>query len=299
MTAVAPELLARGATIAQARRALAEAFRRAGLDSPELDARLLTGHALGLDHARLAAESDRELSDQEIGALAALAARRLKREPVARILGRKEFWGLGLRITEATLVPRPETETLVETALAAIDSEGPRNRALRIADLGTGSGALLLALLHELPNASGIGTDVSREALAAAADNASRLGLAARAEFATGDFGAALEGRFDLVVSNPPYVASGDIGTLDPEVRHDPQCALDGGADGLDGYRTIAAQARRLLKPSGHLVVELGAGQELAVAALFRAAGLAPSPARPDLAGIPRALHARVATMTP
>jgi len=292
MAAVAPELLARGATIAQARRTLAEAFRRAGLDSPELDARLLTGHALGLDHTALTVESDRELSDQEIGTLAALAARRLKREPVARILGRKEFWGLGLRITEATLVPRPETETLVETALAAIDSEGPRNRALRIADLGTGSGALLLALLHELPNATGIGTDVSHEALAAAADNAGRLGLAARAEFATGDFGAALEGRFDLVVSNPPYVASGDIGTLDPEVRHDPRRALDGGTDGLDGYRTIAVQARRLLKASGHLVVELGAGQEPAVAALFQAAGLAPSPARPDLAGIPRALHA-------
>jgi len=299
MAAVAPELLAHGATIAQARRALADAFRRAGLDSPELDARLLTGHALGLDHARLAAESDHKLGDQEIGALAALAARRLRREPVARILGRKEFWGLELRITEATLVPRPETETLVEAALAAIDRDGARSRALRIADLGTGSGALLLALLHELPNATGIGTDVSREALTSAADNAGRLGLAGRAAFAAGDFGAALEGRFDLVVSNPPYVASGELEALEPEVRHDPRRALDGGADGLDCYRTISAQARRLLKAGGHLVVELGIGQEPAVAGLFRAAGLAPLPARPDLAGIPRALHARVATMTP
>ena len=172
--------------------------------------------------------------------------------------------------------------------------DGPRTRALRIADLGTGSGALLLALLSELPNATGIGTDVSREALEAARANAGRLGLAARATFVACDFGAALAGRFDLVVSNPPYVASGDIAALPPEVRHDPRRALDGGADGLDCYRTIAGQAPKLLKPGGHLVVELGIGQEPAVAALFRAAGLATSPARPDLGGIPRALQMRV-----
>ena len=229
----------------------------------------------------------------------ALAARRLDREPVARILGVKEFWGLPLRLNAATLVPRPETETVVEAALAAIDGAGPRDRALRIADLGTGSGALLIALLTELPNATGIGTDVSREALAAARDNADRLGLAARAEFTVCDFGAALTGAFDLVVSNPPYIASADIATLAPEVRRDPRRALDGGADGLDCYRTIAGQVPRLLKPNGDLVVELGIGQEPAVATLFRAAGLTPSPARLDLSGIPRALHARVATMTP
>ncbi len=170
---------------------------------------------------------------------------------------------------------------------------------MRIADLGTGSGALLLALLTELPNAAGVGTDVSPEALAAARDNADRLGLASRAQFVVCDFGAALAGAFDLVVTNPPYIASGDIAALPPEVRHDPRRALDGGADGLDCYRTIAGQARGCSAPDGHLVVELGIGQEPAVAALFRAAGLAPSPARPDLAGIPRALHARVATMTP
>ena len=191
-------------------------------------------------------------------------------------------------------MPRPETETVVEAALAAIDSDGPRTRALRIADLGTGSGALLVALFSELPNAIGIGTDVSREALAAARDNAGRLGLASRAEFAACDFGAALAGSFDLVVSNPPYIASADIAALPPEVRHDPRRALDGGADGLDCYRTIAGQAPGLLKPDGHLVVELGIGQESAVAALFRSAGLVPSPARPDLSGIPRALHVRM-----
>ena len=279
-------------TVAQARRALADAFRQAGLDSPDLDARLLTGHALDLDHVRLAAEPDRKLRDDGVHMLTVLAARRLRREPVARILGMKEFWGLSLKLNEATLVPRPETETVVEAALSAIDQDGPRNRALRIADLGTGSGALLIALLHELPGAIGVGTDISREALVAARDNADRLGLLPRAEFLAGDFGAALSGTFDLVVSNPPYIEGGVIATLAPEVQHDPRRALDGGTDGLDCYRTITGQVPKLLKPGGHLVVELGIGQESAVAALFRATGLVPLPARLDLAGVPRALPA-------
>jgi len=299
MPALAQELFAPSMTVVQARRALTDAFRQAELDSPELDARLLVGHALGLDHTALTINSGRSLGGDAVHVLVALAARRLEREPVARILGVKEFWGLPLRINEATLVPRPETETVVEAALAAIDSTGSRTRALRIADLGTGSGALLIALLTELPNATGIGTDVSRDALAAAGDNASRLGIAARTEFTICDFGAALPGRFDLVISNPPYIASADIDTLSPEVRHDPRSALDGGADGLDCYRTIAGQAPGLLRPDGDLVVELGIGQEPAVAKLFHAVGLIPSPARPDLLGIPRALQARVATMTP
>jgi release factor glutamine methyltransferase len=299
MPVLAQELFGLGMTVAQARRTLTDVFRQAELDSPELDARLLVGHALGLDHTGLTIESGRSLGGNAAHALAALATRRLEREPVARILGVKEFWGLPLRLNDATLVPRPESETVIEAALAVIDSAGPRNRALRIADLGTGSGALLIALLTELPSAVGIGTDVSSKALAAARGNAGRLGIAARTEFAICDFGAALTGSFDLVVSNPPYIASADIDTLSPEVRHDPRPALDGGADGLDCYRTIAGQAPGLLKPNGDLVVELGIGQEPAVATLFRAAGLAPLPARPDLSGIPRALQARVATMTP
>jgi len=145
----------------------------------------------------------------------------------------------------------------------------------------------------------GVGTDISSEALAAAESNAERLGLAPRATFVTGDFGAMLTGRFDLVVSNPPYIASADIAGLAPEVRRDPRRALDGGADGLDAYRSIAGQAANLLKPGGTLVVELGIGQEAAVASLFRAVGLTPAKAQPDLGGIPRALSARVATMTP
>jgi release factor glutamine methyltransferase len=299
MPALAQELFAPNMTVAQVRRALTDAFRQAELDSPELDARLLVGHALGLDHAGLTIDSGRSLGGDTALALAALAARRLEREPIARILGVKEFWGLPLRLNDATLVPRPETETVVEAALAAIDSAGPRTGALRIADLGTGSGALLIALLTELPNAAGIGTDVSCKALAAARDNADRLGVISRAEFTVCDFGAALTGNFDLVVSNPPYIASADIDALSPEVRHDPRRALDGGADGLDCYRAIAGQAPGLLKPNGDLVVELGIGQDPAVATLFRTAGLIPSPARPDLSGLPRALQSRVATMTP
>jgi release factor glutamine methyltransferase len=291
-------ILSRDMTLAQARRTLADAFRQVGLDAPELDARLLVSQATGLDHTALTINGDRLLDDSS-AALEALAARRLSREPVARILGSKEFWGLPFALNRATLVPRPETETVVEAALTAIDAIGPRSRALRIADLGTGSGALLLALLHELPNATGVGTDVSEEALAAARDNAAQLGLDRRAQFVLSDFGAALVGRYDVVVSNPPYIASSDIETLPPEVRHDPRAALDGGPDGLAAYRTIAAQATRWLAQDGILVVELGMGQEPAVAALFRAAGLSPSPAIADLSGIPRALPARVATMTP
>jgi release factor glutamine methyltransferase len=290
--ALRPSPLAAGMTVTEARRALTDAFRRAGLDSPELDARLLIGHALGLDHTGLVIEANRSLGGEEAATLVAITARRIQREPVARIIGSKEFWGLALRISKSTLVPRPETETVVEAALAAIDEGGPRSRALRIADLGTGSGALVVALLTELPNATGIATDISADALVTARDNARRLGLHARTHFVACDFGAGLARSFDLVVSNPPYIMSGDIAGLAPEVRHDPRRALDGGGDGFAAYRAIAGQAAGLLKPEGHLVVELGMGQEASVAALFRAAGLAPRPSHADLAGIPRALHA-------
>jgi release factor glutamine methyltransferase len=280
-------------TVAGARRAWAAEFRRRGIESPELDARLLVGHALGLDHAALAAADARPLGAEEESAIAVLARRRLAGEPVARIRGHKEFWSLPLRVDAATLVPRPETETVVEAALAAIDASGPRARALRIADLGTGSGAIILALLSELPNALGVGTDTSPRALAAARDNARRLALM-RANFVACDVAAALRGPFDIVVSNPPYIASGDIVTLAPEVRDfDPRLALDGGPDGLRLYRVIAATAPALLAPEGALIVELGIGQAEPVAALFAAAGLVSSPPRPDLNGVPRALVAR------
>jgi release factor glutamine methyltransferase len=292
-------VLTAGLTIAQARRSLADAFRQGDLDTPELDARLLTGYVLGLDYTALLSQSERKLDNNQTTKLHKLALRRLDREPVARILGVKEFWGLSLRLNASTLVPRPETETVVEEALAAVDRGGPRSRALRIADLGTGSGALLLALLTELPNAFGIGTDLDRDALVMARGNAARHGLAGRTRFAACDFGAALRGGFALVVSNPPYVTSVEMAALPPEVRHDPPLSLDGGADGLASYRTIARQTRALLAPGGALVVELGYGQEPAVAELFKQCGLQPSRARTDLAGVPRAFRARVATMTP
>jgi release factor glutamine methyltransferase len=253
---------------------------------------LLLEHALGLNHAALVAQSDRALTAQEADALAVLTARRLTREPVARILGRKEFWGLPLALDTDTLIPRPETETVVEAALAALRDR--EQAALRIADLGTGSGALLIALLSELPGAFGVGTDISEAALACARGNAQVLGLGTRAAFVACDYGAALAGEVDLVVANPPYVARGDIATLQSEVRDfDPRRALDGGPDGLDGYRAIAADAQRLLSGAGILVLELGQGQSEAVTALFAAAGLAPETMKNDLSGVVRALVLR------
>ena len=284
----------RGASVAHARRAVAEQFRAAGLESPELDARILVGHALGLDHSRLVAAASQQISDLTASQIERFAARRLAREPVARIVGMREFWGLRLAVTPDVLVPRPETETVVELALDRLDLTGPRTRPLRIADLGTGSGAILLALLSELPNAHAVGTDTDSRALAVGRANAERLGLAARTEFVACDFGAALAGPFDLVVSNPPYIASAEIATLAPEVReHDPRGALDGGSDGFAAYRIIAAAAPRLLMPGGHLVVEIGAGQEGTVTALLEAEGLAIAATRPDLSSITRALAAR------
>jgi release factor glutamine methyltransferase len=284
--------LCAGLTIADARRHLASVFRNHRIDSPDLDARLLTSYALGLDHSGLVAAAARSLNQDEADTISSLGRRRLGHEPVARILGRKEFWSLTLAVTDAVLVPRPETESVVEVALAAVDANGPRSRALRILDIGTGSGALLLALLSELPNAFGVGTDRDLSALAVARYNATSVGLRGRSVFIACDHGQALASGWDLVVANPPYVASDEIATLAPEVRnHDPRLALDGGIDGLGSYRAIAADADRLLAPGGYLCCEIGAGQANAVSALLRAAGMAtPWPARNDLAGIPRAL---------
>ena len=280
-------------TIAAVRREWAKEFRARGIDPAELDARILVGGALGLDRAALAAADGRRLGRDEEAVIAALAERRLAHEPVARIVGWKEFWSLALRVDASTLVPRPETETVVEAALTAIDAAGPRTRPLRITDLGTGSGAILLALLSELANASGVGTDVSVAALFVARENARRLGLD-RAQFLACDMAAALHGPFDIIVSNPPYIASHEIAALAPDVRNfDPRRALDGGSDGLRFYRSIAAAAPALLAPGGTLIVELGTGQSQAVDALFAAGGLVPLPARPDLSGIPRALVAK------
>ena len=282
-------------TVETARRALMARLKGASVDSAELDARILLGSVLGLDLTGLIAAAARILTDVEAERLEDVARRRIAGEPVARIIGVKEFWGLPLRLSPATLVPRPDTETVVEAALEILHAESRCDAPLRIADLGTGSGAILLALLSELPNTFGVGTDISVPALRTARDNARQLGFLVRAAFVACDYAAALSGPFDLMVSNPPYIRSAQIAALDAEVRdHDPHRALDGGIDGLDGYRLIAPEAARLLAPGGALVMEVGYGQSGDVQGLMTAAGLTPAgPPKPDLAGIRRAVTGR------
>ncbi|GAB1718079.1 MAG: [protein release factor]-glutamine N5-methyltransferase [Nitrobacter sp.] len=281
-----------GQSIETARRLLTARFEAAGIDSAALDARMLAGAALQLDLTGLITHGPRPLTMDAAARLDAFVRRRIAGEPVARILGTKEFWGLPLKLSAETLVPRPDTETVVEASLDILRAEGRAKSPLRIADLGTGSGAILLALLSELPNAAGIGTDLSAAALGTAKDNAQALGLTPRADFLVGDYAEGLTGLFDLIVSNPPYIRTADIASLAPEVRdHDPHLALDGGDDGLEAYRRIAPQASGLLSPGGHLVLEIGQGRDGDVAQLVAAAGLtvAGSP-RADLAGIGRVI---------
>ena len=283
-----------GHTVETARRTLTARFRTNAIDSAELDARILVGAALGLDLTGLITAATRILTAAEAVRLENLACRRLTGEPVARILGAKEFWGLPLQLSTATLVPRPDTETVVELALEMLRA-GPAQDPLRIADIGTGSGAILLALLSELPDAYGIGTDISAAALHTANANARHLELACRAAFIACDYAAALSGPFDLIVSNPPYIRSAEIIHLATEVRdHDPLGALDGGSDGLGAYRALVPQAARLLGPGGVLVVEVGHDQSAEVERLMMAAGLMLERApKADLAGTARAVGGR------
>jgi release factor glutamine methyltransferase len=284
-----------GLTIEGARRALAARFKSEAIESSELDARTLVGHLLGLDLTGMIAAAARPITAHEAARLEEMTQRRLAGEPIARILGRKEFWGLSLRLSAATLVPRPDTETVVELALEIWRAAPHLNRRLRIADIGTGSGAILLALLSELPDADGVGTDISAAALSTARSNAADLGLGGRAAFVACDYATALSGAFDLIVSNPPYIRSIDIAGLAAEVRdYDPHRALDGGTDGLDAYRTLIPQAVRLLASGGALVVEVGHDQSGEVEPLMTAAGLTrDGPPRADLAGIRRAVAGR------
>jgi release factor glutamine methyltransferase len=283
-----------GRTVETARRSLTALFKSSAIDFAELDARMLVGAVLGLDLTGMIAAASRLLTEDQSIRLEDFARRRLAGEPVARILGVKEFWGLRLNLSAATLVPRPDTETVVELALEVLRA-APKSTRWRIADIGTGSGAILLALLSELPDGYGVGTDISVAALRTANANAARLGLAPRAGFVACDYAAALSETFDLIVSNPPYIRSADIARLASEVRdHDPHGALDGGPDGLDAYRTLIPQAARLLAPRGALVVEAGQGQSSHIEALMTAAGLTlERPPKTDLAGIPRAVAGR------
>jgi release factor glutamine methyltransferase len=284
-----------GQTVEIARRKLTACFASAAIDSPELDARLLVGAVLGLDLTGIITAANRLLAPDQATSLENFARRRLAGEPVARILGVKEFWGLPLKLSAETLVPRPDTETVVELASQMLRATPAPNRPWRIADLGTGSGAILLALLREWPNARGFGTDISMAALQTAEANAARLGLADLATFIACDYATGLDGPFDLIVSNPPYIRSADIASLAVEVRdHDPHRALDGGADGLDAYRALIPQAARLLAAGGALVVEAGQGQSGQIEGLMTTEGLTPESApKADLAGIPRAVAGR------
>jgi release factor glutamine methyltransferase len=283
-----------GQTVETARRMLAARLKSGDIDSPELDARILVGAALGLDLTGVIAAATRPVTAAEAARLEDFVGRRLKGEPVARILGSKEFWGLPLQLSAATLVPRPDTETVVALALQMLRAGRGANRP-RIADIGTGSGAILLALLSELPDAVGFGTDISAAALRTASANARDLGLARRAAFVACDYASALSGTFDLIVSNPPYVRSAEIADLATEVRdHDPRGALDGGSAGLDAYRALIPQTVRLLAPGGALALEVGHDQGADVEQLMAAAGLTlGGPPRTDLAGIPRAVAGR------
>lgn len=262
----------------------------AGVDTPVFEARLLLEAGAGVSRLDIVTDPRRPMSDAQVEAVDALVQRREAREPMSHIIGRRHFWTLDLAVSPDVLTPRPETELLVEFALKTLAPDQPA----RVLDLGVGSGAILLAVLNERPRATGVGVDRSAAALAIAEANAQALKLTDRLELRKGDWADGVNETFDLVLSNPPYIASNDIAALAPEVaRYEPKLALDGGADGLDAYRAITASLARLLKPGGVFAFEVGQGQADAVAALAAAQGLFTTPALRDLAGIPRVVSGR------
>ena len=281
-----------GETLGDWLSAAVRGLEAAGIDSARLDARLLASFVLGWDPARVLAHPEHAPGGGEWERLQSLLARRANRQPRAVIIGKREFWGLDFAVTADTLVPRPESETLIEAALAATED---RDADLNILDLGTGSGCLLLALLSELPNARGLGVDLSAAALKVAAGNAAILGLEGRAEFRQSDWDRGLDGterRFDLILANPPYIADDEFAALEPEVsRFEPRLALSGGPDGLTSYRSLAPQIGPLLAPGGGAFVETGAAQAGAVSALFDDHGLAVVCVHQDLSGRPRVVE--------
>ena len=267
------------------------AMRDAGLPDADREARALLLAALDLAPIDLVRDPQAPLGAGERTRLADWLQRRLAGEPLGRIAGRRDFWGMPFALSQATLEPRPDSETLIEAALERLDAGGRRHAPLRVLDIGTGTGCLLAALLRECPAAFGIAIDLSRQAATTARDNLARLGLGARAAVIVARWSDGVAGSLDVVISNPPYIPSGDIAGLDIAVRgHDPALALDGGTDGLDAYRAIVARLPALLAPEGFAVLELGIGQAAEVAALAVAAGLAVEQTRRDLGGIERAI---------
>jgi release factor glutamine methyltransferase len=271
-----------GAVLREAGQRLAAA----GVEDAPRDARLLLQAASGLSSAALVAFPERGVAAAALARFYGMLERRERREPMAQILGVREFWSLRFRVTADTLDPRPDSETLVQ---AVLDRVPDRAATLRLVDFGTGTGCLLLALLHDLPSAAGLGVDLSAAALAVAAENARDLGLAARATFRQGNWDEAISPPFDIVVSNPPYIESAMIPQLQPEVaRFEPRLALDGGADGLDAHRRLLPAAARLLRQGGLAALEVGVGQADSVTAIGVACGLRHIATAADLGGMPR-----------
>jgi release factor glutamine methyltransferase len=276
------------ATVGAAVGAASAALAAAGIEEARREARLLVATAIASDLSGVIGYPERRLGPAEASHLIQLVARRAAREPAARLLGRREFWSLDFALSPETLVPRPDSESLIEAALSEISD---RAAPLRLLDLGTGTGCLLLALLSELPAATGIGIDISVGAAATARANALALGLGDRAGLVVGSWAAAISAQFDLIVANPPYIASDAIAGLEPEVaRHEPRAALDGGPDGLAAYRALADELPRLLATGGRVILELGAGQADAVASVMEQAGLRQRSLRRDLGGVVRCL---------
>lgn len=261
-----------GQTLVQTWTAARDRLKAAKVDSPVIDARLLLEAAAGVSRTDIITDPYRPVSAEQRAVLDDYLERRARREPVSRILGRKGFWKIMLSVTPAVLSPRPDTEVIVDWSLKRFPE---MHQALNVADLGVGSGAILLSLLGERPAWRGLGTDVSEEALAVARENAANLDLNGRAAFLRTSWAAGLgEATFDLVVSNPPYIRSGELPGLDPEVRdHDPLLALDGGADGLDAYRELAPEVLRILRPAGVFALECGWDQAAQVVEIMRGAG--------------------------
>jgi release factor glutamine methyltransferase len=266
----------------------AQRLGEAGIERPQAEARILLEAATGRGRGQIIAFPEHKLDAAQSDRFEMFVSRRCTREPVSRILGHREFWSLNFAIGPATLDPRPDSETLVAAVLARIPD---RNAAITLLDLGTGTGCLLLALLSELPQATGLGIDISAAARDIAAANAEALGLGAHAEFRLGDWARDISAQFDVIVSNPPYIESTAIDGLAPEVsRYDPRGALDGGVDGLSAYRALIPQAARRLKAGGLLALEIGAGQGGAIRGLAGDAGLTDRGSARDLAGIERCL---------
>lgn len=273
-------------TIAEALAEAVEHLEEAGVVSAHLDARLLLARVLGVGREYLTMHADAYLSDAEIMAYEMLIERRAAREPMAHILGQREFWSLTFRVTADTLDPRPDSETVVEAVLQYVPN---KNARLMIADFGVGTGCLLLSLLSEYPQAHGLGVDISQAALEVAQKNALALGLAARTHFHHTSWGENVHGRYDILVSNPPYIREGDMEALEPEVTdYEPHTALVAGTDGLDAYRALMPDVKRLLARQGIAVLEFGEGQAADVIAIAETHGLCHLETCCDLAGIER-----------